>query len=227
MFNREFLAGNCGFVGLPNYLAWERLFNVSYDLHSEIVKLYFLDETNSFLYKVSKQGITKQFNADKFNADPKRLSDFLGQSFNYERILIDTVEDDVFYVYLEEAPLAERNFFLETVCRRYGIAKTQLVAAVNRINQRQMGSVFDCLQHNGVAGVKIPLQNENCKIYARPFNTGNGFALEEKALRFLTTLYTCTEDQVAERIRYMWVSTEIVSGRMVLTTQHHQLVHGQ
>lgn len=225
VFNRAFLAADAGFQQLPDFLAWERLYNVSYDLDTEIVKLYFLDETRSFLYKVSQAGIVKQFNAEKFNVDSARLSAFLGQSFDYSRLSIDTVEEDVFYLYLEEASLAERNYFLGTVCRRYGISKQQLVAAANRINQRQSANLYECMMNNAVTGIKIPLLNDRCKIYARPFNNGNGYVLEPKAERFLTALYSCDNSSLLQHLRYLWVSTEIISGRLVLTTQRHELIH--
>lgn len=225
MFNRAFLADLGEFRALPEFLAWERLFNVSYDLDSEIVKLYFLDETKSFLFKVGPEGITKQFNAEKFHADPGRLSAFLGQPFDYTRISLDTVEDDVFYLYIEEASIADRSYFLGAVCNRFGINKSQFVAAANRINQRQSANMYECLLNNAVAGIKIPLLNDSLKIYARPFNTGNGYVLGDKAECFLTGLYSCDRADLIQHIRFMWVSTEILSGRTVLTTQHHQLIH--
>ena len=225
MFNQNFLKDIVGSTELPAYLAWERLFNVSYDLDTEIVKLYFLDETKSFLYKVGPEGISKQFSAEKFNADANRLSAFLGQHFDYDRISLDTVEDDVFYLYLETASLAERNDFLSCVCQRYGIGKDQFVTAANRINARQSANLYECLMNNAVVGIKIPLLNDRCKLYARPFDTGNGYVLGDKAESFLLNLYACQQEELFQRIRYLWVSTEILSGRMVLTTQRHELIH--
>jgi hypothetical protein len=49
--------------------------------------------------------------------------------------------------------------------------------------------------------------------------------LPRKAIEFLTRFHGCGEAQLQERIRYLWVASELLSDRVVITTQHHALVH--
>jgi hypothetical protein len=225
MYNKDFIFKECGFDWIPEYLNKDNLFNVSYDINTEVIKLYILDESKSFLYKVSREGITKQYEALKYKADPSRLSEFLGSQFDYRKIIIDTVEDDVYYLYLEEAPPADYISFLDAVCRKYGIERIRFIECVNRINKRRTENFYECFQNKAVSGVKVPLLANNCKIYSRPFKLGNSYDLGAKAVQFLTRLYHCDESSLEAHTRYLWVSSELFSERVVLTTQYHELVH--
>ncbi|MBS3952355.1 MAG: hypothetical protein KGZ88_05345 [Methylomicrobium sp.] len=225
MYNNDFIFKECGFDWLPDYLIKDNLFNVSYDIDTEVIKLYILDETKSFLYKISQEGISKQYEALKFKADPSRLSAFLGVEFDDRTIQIDTVEDNVYYLYIEEAPHADYTGFLDTVCSKFGISKSRFLDTVNRINKRQITNMFECFKYRAVSGVKVPFESDNCKLYSRPFKLGNGYELNDKAKQFMTRLYGCDESDLESRLEYLWVSSELLTNRIVLTTQYHELVH--
>ena len=194
-------------------------------MHTEVVKLYILDQSKSFLYKVSQDGISKQYEATKCQADPNRLSDFLETYIDFRTIELDTVEDDVYYLYIEEAPHADYTGFLQAVSAKFGVDLLRLLAAVNKINQRQVTTLNDCFKNRAVSGVKVPFATGECKLYARPFKTGNGYALDAKAEQFFCHLYDCDPHALSKYLEYLWVSTELLTERLVLTTQYHALLH--
>ena len=135
------------------------------------------------------------------------------------------MEDDVYYVLLEGTSRAQYLRFLRALCRKFGTTEERLIEVVNRINKRQVSSLQECHGYRAVSGVKVPFLGRNCKLYARPFLTGNSYDLPRKAIEFLTRFHGCAETELQERIRYLWVASELLSDRVVITTQHHALVH--
>ena len=115
--------------------------------------------------------------------------------------------------------------FINAVCRKYGIKKSRFIEVVNRINKRQIENIYESFLIKAVSGIKVPFLTNDCKIYSRPFKLGNSYVLGEKAVHFLTRLYNCDERNLEAHIRYLWVSSELFSDRVVLTTQYHELVH--
>jgi len=49
--------------------------------------------------------------------------------------------------------------------------------------------------------------------------------LSRRALEFLTRFHGCSEAKLQPRLRYLWVSSELRSDRVVIATQQHALVH--
>ena len=225
MYDAAFVFGECGFDWIPQWIDRKLLFNASYDLGSGEIKLYFLDAARTTIFKVSGRTITKQYDAVRSSAPPGRLSEFLGAEFDYSDLLLDTVEGDVYYVLLEGTSRPQYFKFLRALCSKFGASEERLIEVVNRINKRQVTSLQECYDCHAVSGVKVPFAGRNCKLYARPFLTANSYDLPRNAIEFLTRFHGCSEAQLQERIRYLWVASELLSDRVVITTQHHALVH--
>jgi hypothetical protein len=225
MYDADFIFGECGFDWIPPWIDRNLLFNASYDLGTGEIKLYFLDAAKSTIFKVSGKTITKQYDALRFRAPPARLSEFLGAEFDYSDLLLDTVEDDVYYVLMEDTSQPQYLKFFRALCEKFDISEERLIAVVNKINERQVKTLHECYGRKAVSGVKVPFLGRNCKLYARPFLTGNSYELSRGALKFLTRFHGCSEAQLQPRIRYLWVASELLSDRVVVTTQHHALVH--
>jgi hypothetical protein len=214
----------CGFDWVPPHINRDLLFNVSYDLADRAIKLYILDQTRKFLYKIDQnRSITKQFNALSQSADPTRLSAFLGGKFNYGDILLDTVEDDVYYVYIEHTTPSEYIKLLNYLSMKFGVSKPRLVEVANRINRRQVDSIFECCLKRSISGIKIPFTSDKLKLYARPYLMGTGYDLPDHAAEFLARLYNCDVAKLEPHLRHMWVSSEVTTDRIVLTTQDESL----
>lgn len=224
-YDSEFIFGECGFDWIPEWIDRRLLFNVSYDLGTGEIKLYFLDAARSTIFKVSGRTITKQYDAVRFNAPPVRLSEFLGAEFDYSDLLLDTVEDDVYYVLLEDTSAAQYLKFFHALSEKFGASEERLIEVINRINKRQVSNLRECHRRTAVSGVKVPFVGRNCKLYARPFLTGNSYELSPGAREFLTRFHGCSAEELPSRIRYLWVASELLSERVVITTQHHALVH--
>ena len=58
MYDVSFIFDECGFGELPAEIDRDRLYNVSYELGSGEIKLYVLDQSERFLYKISRSAIT-------------------------------------------------------------------------------------------------------------------------------------------------------------------------
>ena len=224
-YNRDFIFRECGFDWLPPSIDRELLFNASYDLGTGEVKLYFLDSKRTTIFKVSGRNITRQYDAVSFRAPPARLSAFLEADFDYSDLLLDTVEEDVYYLLVENTSAKQYVKFFDALCRKFSCAEERLLQAVNRINLRRAKTIYECYAWKAISLVKVPFAGGECKVYARPFLTGNSYELSRPAIEFLTRFHGCAEAELPPRIRYLWVSSELGTDRIVITTQHHALVH--
>jgi hypothetical protein len=227
MYDIPFIFDECGFTDLPPEIERERLFNVSLDLHTGDIKLYVLDRSERFLYKISRDGITRQYSGDdpEHGAQPKRLNVFLGFEFDSNEIVIDAVEDDTYYVYLDDARMSQSRHFYAAICRVYGVSDKQLMRSINAVAGRPYTDINNVIAHKAISLVKVPLSGQDAKVYARPFLHGLGFELEGGVISFLTRLYACDEVVLSEKLKFAWVATEIKSDRRLVVTQNHALLH--
>lgn len=225
VYDLNFVRRECGVDGLPDFIDLNRLFNVSFEPANGTVKLYVLDETGSFLYKIGLSSITRQYDATTVEVNLELLQKHLGFYFNSNDIIIDTVEGHNYYLYIEDSSPRQYIELLKALCRRAGIPESRLIEVVNRINGRPVENLFECMVRRAVSGVRIPLDDGQIKLYARPFLLGGGFPLDPRATRFLARLHGCREDALTPHLRYLWVSSELLTDRLVLTTQFHQLRH--
>jgi len=225
MYNRRFIFEECGFNWIPPHINRDLLFNVSYDVTTGEVKLYILNEARNSLFKISRAGIAIQHEATT-PADSAPLADFLpGHSFDQRDVTLDTVEGDTYYVLIEGCQSSTYVKFLDLICLKYGFSKSQLIGRVNQINRRQVGNIFECMQHRAISMVRIPLRTRACKIYARPFRTGNGFDFNARTIDFLTRLYDSAPTADHPHLRDCWTSADMDSERIVITTQYDTLLY--
>lgn len=227
MYDLKFLFEECGFGNLPSYIERRRLFNVSFEPGTGDVKLYVLDRTERFVYKVSAEGITRQYAGDdvEHGGDPRVLVRHLGRRLDFDRIVIDAVEGDVYYLYIEDAGMDQRLRLVEALCATYDVTPECFLATANGINRRQFASVAESLAHHAVSLVKVPLSGRDVKLYSRPFHSGNGFDIDVKTRRFLLRAHGCGETELPALLKHAWVARELHSDRLLLVTQHHSLLH--
>jgi len=227
MYDLSFIYDEFEFIALPAEIERDRLFNVSFDLHTGSVKLYILDSSERFLYKVSTSGITRQYSGDDpdHGGSTERLDLHLGCRFNPREIVVDAVEDDIYYIYLDDAGLQQSLQFFAAICRTYHIEQDQLLRSINAIGNCYYSSVSTAVAAKAVSLVKIPFSGPDVKIYARPFLNGSGFDLNERARVFLKRLYACDDSALAGHLSHAWIATELNRKRMLIVTQYHALLH--
>jgi hypothetical protein len=220
MYNLSFIFDECGFGWVPPEIDRSLLYNVSYEPANGAIKLYVLDESRAFLHKIDRSGtIVRQHAALATAADGTRLERFLGSAFNFDDILIDTVEGDNYYLLLEKSSPSEYIKFLTLFVEACGITRGQFVDAVNRINQRPVGNIFECCMQRAVLGARVDLKGGGGKIYSRPFRSGNGFEPDAGTWEFLRRLFDCDMAGLAEPLDQLWVATDLQSPRVVVVTQ--------
>lgn len=227
MYDLEFIYTYAGITMLPTEIDPSKLFNVSFDIDTGDAKLYILDDAQRSVYKVSKTQIGKQYSgADpEFGADPRRLNAFLKAQFDYRQITIDAVEGDIYYVYLEEGTITEYRRFIASYCQRFNVSTAQLLSKVSRINNQKFSDLSQCYRARAISMLRIPLDASESKIYAQPFLYGRGIEFNQRTKQFLLKLFSCEESELRDKLKHMWLTTEITTDRTLLVTQHHDLLH--
>lgn len=228
MYNLPFIFDESGFAWVPPEIDRNLLYNVSYEPASGAIKLYVLDESRSFLHKIDPSGrIVRQYAAAAVQTDRDRIERFLGGTFDFGDVLIDTVEGDSSYLLLEKTSPSEYIKFLTLFVEACGITRGQFVDAVNRINQRPVGNIHECCLRRAVSGVRVDVKGGGGKIYSRPFRMGNGFEPDAGTWRFLMRLHDCDMAGLAKPLEQLWVATDLRQPRVVVGTQREGLLRAR
>ncbi|HEX8524819.1 MAG TPA: hypothetical protein VF669_21385 [Tepidisphaeraceae bacterium] len=220
-YNLDFVYKKCGFDWIPPQINRALLLNVSYDFGDRSIKLYVHDEARQFVYKIDQsRTITRQYRGDAAGAgaDPRRLSEFLGDRFDDSDIPIDAVEGDVYYPLIENSSATAYIRFLDRLCLKFEVPKSQLVEVASRINRQPVANIFECCTRRAISMIKVPTRGGQPKLYSRPFLTGNGFDLPEHSQSFLCRLYDCQLSDLPNHLRFSWVFSEISTSRVGLAT---------
>ncbi|MDY0016659.1 MAG: hypothetical protein AB7V07_02175 [Candidatus Delongbacteria bacterium] len=209
---------------IPKYINLDFLFNIALCLGNDEIKLYIISEEKYFLYKCSQDGnIVKQYDASKIKVDEKKLEEFLNYSPNFEDIIIDTVEENVFYVYCEESSYEQIIRLIERLLKIYKVDLEHFFKTVTYLNETEINCFSDLFDRRAVSMIKISLNNKNLKIYSRPFRNGNNFIIPDAAKNILKKLYSCDGDEFLSKIENLWVSYDFNNNRTTISTQNDQL----
>ena len=229
MYDLSFIFDECGFGELPSEIDRNRLFNVSYELGSGDIKLYVLDQSERFLYKIAREVIGRQYAGDdpEEGGDFNRLCQHLDCPFNPREIVIDAVEEGVYYVYLDDAGVAQTMLLLHAVAERYGVSPVSILTTVNEISGQHYDDLESAAADKVISLVKIPFDERHAKIYARPFLRGKGVTLDAATRAFLARLYACEDAQLDALLGRLWVAKELGTDRMLVVAQHHSLLHAE
>ncbi len=227
MYNLEFIYQYADLNFLPPEIERNRLFNVSFDIDNGDTKLYILDKSQRFAYKVSKSGISKQYSAaaPEFLACQQRLNVFLGKQLNYRQITIDAVEGNSYYVYLNDTKRTEYQRFINSYCSRFNISLELLLSKAGHINNRTFNDLNECFKSKGISMIRVPLDAPESKLYAQPFLYSRGYPLNQRTEAFMLKLHQCTIEQLPTLLKHSWVVTDMSQDRTLVVTQNHELLH--
>jgi hypothetical protein len=227
MYDVSFIFDKCGFGKLPAEIDRNRLFNVSYELGSGDIKLYVLDKSERFLYKISRTAIGRQYVGDdpEDGGDFNRLCRYLDRHFDPRQIVIDAVEEGVYYVYLDDAGVDQTMLLLNAMAERYLVSPESILATVNQISGQSYDELESAATDRVISLVKIPFDKGHPKLYARPFLRGPGVALDATTRAFLAGLYACEDAQLDALLGRLWVAKELGTDRMLVVAQRHSLLH--
>src|SRR5688572_11018061 len=158
MYDLRFIFEECGFGEVPDYIDRSRLFNVSLDLTSGDIKLYVLDASERFAHKITRSGITRQYSGDdpEHGGDHGRLERHLKCKLLEREIVIDAVEDETYYVYLDDAGVEQSLLFLRALCRVHGLAENAVLQSINEVCGNSFASIAAALAQHAVSLVKVP-----------------------------------------------------------------------
>jgi hypothetical protein len=229
VYDVDFVFSAIGADHLTPAIQKARLFNVSFEPRTGDIKLYVLDASERFLYKLSHDSaITRQYAGDdpQYGGDPRRVIRHFGCQLDFHQVVIDAVEGDTYYLYLDDAGIEQKMRLARAVCRRYGLTEAQLLEAVHAVNKRRFPSLRKALEQQAISLVKVPLTGSDVKIYSRPFHSGNGYDLDSVSRAFLRRLHGCGESELSRFLRYIWVARDLLTDRLLIVTQNHALLHG-
>jgi hypothetical protein len=229
MYDLRFIFDECGFGHVPDYIDRSRLFNVSLDLTSGDIKLYVLDASERFAHKITRSGITRQYSGDdpEHGGDHGRLERHLKCKLLEREIVIDAVEDETYYVYLDDAGVGQSLLFLGALCRVHGLGENAVLQSIDTVCGNSFATIAAALEQHAVSLVKVPLAGGDVKIYARPYLRGWRFPLNQKATSFLCRLLACAQSDLEPQLKHLWVTREIGSGAVAIVTQRHNLLHDE
>ena len=217
----------CDSLNVPTSLDHGRLYNVSFDLSNQAIKLYFLDADNESLIKIDAHGMVSQYLAEPSRFDPNLLFSRLGQEIDLREIVPDTMENERLYLYIEPAEAGPFVSFLHCFARCHGVSDEYLMDRINTIAGRHITGFRDAHKKRAISLVRIALDGaQGGKLYARPWLHGEGHPLCAASRDFLCQLYGCGSALLDDHLHYAWVSIDVETGRLVVATQHHQLLHG-
>jgi len=151
---------------------------------------------------------------EAFDRDHARLERHLGAKLLEREIVIDAVEGETYYVYLDDAGLDESRRFLSALCRVHGLDENAVLASINAVCAQSFATIEAALAEHAVSLVKVPLAGGEVKLYARPFLRGWRFPLDQQATRFLCRLHACAESdlkqatELARRMVGLWGMSE-------------------
>ena len=227
MYDLEFIFQHTGLTNLPPAIERKRLFNVSFDTDSGDIKLYILDKSERFAYKVSKAGISKQYSAaaPEFRACEQRLNNLLGKQFDYRQITIDAVEGSNYYIYFNDTKRREYQRFINSYCSRFNISLELLLNKAGQINHRTFNDLDECFKSKGISMIRVPLDAPKSKLYAQPFLHNRDYPLNQRTVEFMLKLHRCTIEQLPTLLKHSWVVTDMSHDRTLVVTQNHKLLH--
>ena len=109
------------FLHLPTQTNWKLLRNITIDMSSNGVKLYFYNSSQDFFIKYDANKSFKQFIANRNGIDYYPLSKFLGHKFNLDDIIVDTVElnNGIYFLSISETNPNHYTNLLEYLLKRY------------------------------------------------------------------------------------------------------------
>ena len=140
-------------------------------------------------------------------------------------IVIDAVEDETYYVYLDDGGVEQSLLFLSALCRTHGLTENAVLQSINAVCGNSYANIAAALTEHAVSLVKVPLAGGGVKVYARPFLRGRRFPLDQKAKHFLCRLLACGEGELEPQLKHLWVTKEIGADAIAIVTQRHELLH--
>lgn len=203
---------------------WSLLYDLSYNLETREVKLYFYNRSFDWLEKYSAQGLEWQFSLCRVVDDLLPLQQFLGDTVQLDDIYVDAVDfrTQTYWLIVEGSSPDNLERLYHVLLEKYELKEAQFLHWVNYLNTTNFTTLAECAAHHGLSCIRLPLHSKKLKIYARCFRF-HSFPLDETTQQFLLQVLNCEENQLLALLNSGGVSYDFSDGRIVLFTQYDAL----
>jgi len=209
---------------VPVELDWRLLKNITIDVLSQDVKLYFYNSSLDFFQKYSGEHMGKQYVANRNSLDYYPLSRFLNHSFNLDDIIVDTIDLNQGVYFLSISQTSKRLYIrlLEYLLEHYNIRQQYFFDKVNGLNGTTINSLTECYETNCIDVIRLSIYDNKFKIYARTFRYHH-FDIPDKIKGFLLKALGCVSAELYRKLDTGGMSYDFSDGRTQLFTQNEAI----
>tara|TARA_B100000427_G_scaffold303451_1_gene287992 strand:+ start:387 stop:1106 length:720 start_codon:yes stop_codon:yes gene_type:complete len=181
MFNLEYVLSLSN-TDRSSIAEGSELFVVQYEPAVRVSKLYFLNKQKNCLYKYSNGLESYQYFGDRtknwrddepdYGSNLRKVAEHLGIGIDLkDRICIDVVEDDDYYINFQAAERKAALQVVKAVMWTYSIGSEDMLSTMNAINGTEWNTIEQGIEVDGVLGIKIPCYSSknSVKLYSKPF----------------------------------------------------------
>ncbi len=205
---------------------FDRLINVTFNVDTEDVKFYTFSKDLDYFNKYSNETKINQYTANKnkklLHDYERKVIDFLGYKPDFSEILVDVIMGDVIYFTTGMASRKEFEKFYKTLLKKFNIEEKEFFEVLSRLNNRKIIDFETAFKYKTISVSKVPLNEGYFKVYSEPFKYGNSFSFNEKTIKFLEKLLSCSP--LNENCLKSCITIyEFGTGRMQISTQDEEL----
>lgn len=201
-----------------------RIHNFTINLQTLEEKVYEYNTSFDYLKKRSNTGTETQFALSRVPVDLFKLQTFLGDDILLDDVLVDTCDfqSDTFWLMTEESTPQQLVKLYQRLLVKYQLAEEDFLSWAGYLNTLTVSSLLECAQQKCIACIRVPLQSNRLKIYARPFRY-HQFTVEQSILARVKEVLNCDDESFQLQLDAGGVSYDFSDGRIVLFTQNDAL----
>lgn len=206
-----------------------RLYNLSINLDSGEEKQYAFNSSFDFLEKRFSKGREYQFALSRVPVDLFPLQAFLGFDIQLDDLFVDTCDfhTDTYWLMIENASKTNLLHFYQVLLDKFQIAQSSFLHWAGYLNSVSLSSLEECIDRNCIACIRVPLQSNRLKIYARPFRYNSFELTDEVKGKMLAAIAPSinsrdgeSQETFAQVMHSGGVSYDFSDGRIVAFTQN-------
>lgn len=203
----------------------KELHNLTLNIKTGELKHYHFNSSYDFLVKTTQSGEESQFALSRLPVSLNALQNFLGDTVQLDDIFIDTVDfdQDCYWLMLEGSHPKNTLALLTVILQKFEITEEEFLYWAGYLNNLSIHDLDQCIAKQCIAAIRVPLQSNRLKIYARPFRY-NQFIVDLEIESRLMSELNCTPTEL-DKVLYDLggVSYDFSDGRVVLFTQNDSI----
>lgn len=199
--------------------------NITFNLKNGELKYYRFNSSYDFLIKTSQKGHESQFARSRLPIPLHRLQMFLGDNIQLDDIFVDTIDFDLdsYWLMLEASDPKNVKNLIVKLLELYQVSEKDFLHWAGFLNELNLESIDECVAKKCIAAIRVPIQSNRLKIYARPFRY-NSFAIDEATENILCNALGCEKSELKYQLYEMGgVSYDFSDERIVLFTQNDKI----